>query len=291
MRAAHGGSQTPSPALHDAALSTPPRAWGGRDYQPELPCDASSSFPPPGCCAPSPHASRAARPCQHSDEGEPQAVEDERVDPLLFARCALTAVPPALGLAGGRMAAAPSSSRLLPRLISAAPAFPSLAHLRAPVTSRRLLDWTRSRLNSAIPRRHRRRRLLSRREQSRRRWRRRPRRAAGRAAALARRIAGRGLLAPLASPPQQAEDRARRREERLDVGPCVLVNPFISRSSLLPSSERLDVVCACLDLAHGQADLARLLTARGVRRRRPHLDSRPPRHAPAPRRWPRPQGR
>ena len=154
-----------------------------------------------------------------------------------------------------------------------------------------LLDWTRSRLNSAIPRRHRRRRLLSRREQSRRRWRRRSRRAAGRAAALARRIAGRGLLAPLASPPQQAEDRARRREERLDVGPCVLVNPFISRSSLLPSSERLDVVCACLDLAHGQADLARLLTARGVRRRRPHLDSRPPRHAPAPRRWPRPQGR
>ena len=159
----------------------------------------------------------AARPCQHSDEGEPQAVEDERVDPLLFARCALTAVPPALGLAGGRMAAAPSSSRLLPRLISAAPAFPSLIHPRPPATSRRLLDWTRSRLNPAIPRRHRRRGLLSRREKSRRRRRRRSRRAAGRAAALARRIASRGLLASLASPPQQAEDRARRREERLDV--------------------------------------------------------------------------
>mmetsp|Transcript_24711 Transcript_24711/g.73223 ORF Transcript_24711/g.73223 Transcript_24711/m.73223 type:complete len:233 (-) Transcript_24711:613-1311(-) len=67
--------------------------------------------------------------------------------------------------------------------------------------------------------------------------------AAGRAAALARRIAGRGLLAPLASPPQQAEDRARRREERLDV------------------------VCACLDLAHGQADLARQLRGVGHVRR------------------------
>ena len=224
MRAAHTEDRNPPPLLSTTLLSRHRLGRGGAETTGAIAGAIAGAplrrrlLPPPGCCAPSPHASRLARPCQHSDEGEPQAVENERVDPLLFARCALTAVPPALGLAGGRMAAAPSSSRLPPRLISAAPAFPSLAHLRAPVTSRRLLDWTRSRLNSAIPRRHRRRRLLSRREQSRRRWRRRSRRAAGRAAALARRIAGRGLLAPLASPPQQAEDRARRREERLDVG-------------------------------------------------------------------------
>ena len=49
MRAAHGGSQTPSPALHDAALSTPPRAWGGRDYRSHRRSHRPSSLatPPP----------------------------------------------------------------------------------------------------------------------------------------------------------------------------------------------------------------------------------------------------